>query len=167
MQSESYSWKLRFMQTRFSTASYLLYFKMLLFAGKCAEMKTKSGSKLKKKKKTRKGNIKKFPTPHQFIIKTNDNKPLRWKTKPMYDSFIKGSPLPHGHDKAHTEGLYKGPKFLIPLTGWLDYFTYRWSSHASRLSTTHTHWQYWTWIMQMIMSASKLLWTTWQTFRLD
>jgi hypothetical protein len=34
-----------------------------------------------KKKKTRIGNIKKFPTPHQFIIKTNDKKTMSWKNQ--------------------------------------------------------------------------------------
>jgi len=68
-----------------------------------------------------------------------DNELLSWKTKPIYANFIKGGHLPHSHDRAHMEGLYKGPKFLIPLTGWLAYFTYRWPSHVSRLSTTCTH----------------------------
>jgi hypothetical protein len=59
------------MQMRFSIANHLLYFKMLLFAGKDAEVKTKDGVKKRKLKKTMTGNIKKFPTPDQLIIKTN------------------------------------------------------------------------------------------------
>jgi hypothetical protein len=122
MQIQAYSSKLSFMQICLITSNHLLYLKMMLSVVKYAEMKTKSGSKKKTKKKTSSENIKKFPTPDQFIIKIRDNELLR-KTKPIYDNFIKGGHLPHCHDRARTEGLYKGPKFLIPLTGWSDYFT--------------------------------------------
>jgi hypothetical protein len=51
MQIQAYLWKLSFMQICLSNANHLFYLKMLLFAGKYAEMKQRMGQKRKLKKK--------------------------------------------------------------------------------------------------------------------